>query len=108
MCVDERVVARDVGAKFGDVHDAAHIGGEVMDRIDGVGGGQAVRALAKIRSQERVRGGRRVLWFLEIRSAAAVSALYEISDQVMPNESARSRNERAWCALLIDFCGHMI
>ena len=84
--VDQDVVLRDVGEERGDVADAAHVGGEVVDLIDVASGGQAVFPHPQVQNLKIVGSGLLILRLLDIDPTHPMTIGLQLLDQMMTNE----------------------
>jgi hypothetical protein len=90
--VDENVVAADIGMGSGDITDAAHIGGEVVNLVEAVARGQfAMLDLAKIQNLELIRGTGLIFGIFNVGAPDPVAIPLQSFYEVMPNESSRAR-----------------
>src|ERR1019366_6392555 len=104
--VDQCIVARNAGMECGDVADAAHISGQVVDLVKRTTSGhEALVPLAQIADFKLVRGRPLVFGILQVHSTYPVAFSFQTIDQVMSDKTASasyedSRNLLHWPLLV--------
>jgi hypothetical protein len=93
MGIDQNVIATDVGVIRGNVANAAHVGGEIVDLIDSPARSQeAVLGLTQIQDFEVIAGRNFIFWVLNVNAADPMAVRFETLYQVVPNEAAGPRH----------------
>src|SRR5579864_639366 len=93
MQVDERRVAHDFRFVRLDEPDSAHIGRQVVDLVDALGGLEGVLPAPEVQLKELMRMCCLVFRLLEIDAAHPVAAFHERAAQMMADEATRTRDE---------------
>ena len=97
MCVDEDVVARDVGELRRNVSDAAHVGGEVIDLADVSGGLQRVVPEAQIEELEFVGFRRFEFRLFDVDATHPIAFGFQAFDEMMADKTSCPGDQNTSC-----------
>jgi hypothetical protein len=85
---------RDIGVGGGDIPDATHIGGGIVNMVNPSASSlQTVIELAEVQQFELIGGARLILRFLEVHAADPMSVRRGTFEQMVTNETTGTGNK---------------
>jgi hypothetical protein len=90
---DHRVVEGDRGVRAGDVADAAHVRGEIVDLVHAVDRLAAIIHLAQVEEAELIRRAGLVLRVLDIDSSDPITSILEVIDKMEADKAASASDQ---------------